>query len=214
MTLGLFRIRTPGGDIRVARGPVDEGPEDLLAPEVTIAGLLAGGGPDALTEAIRRPSNEVVPGGSTILAPIDRQEIWAAGVTYERSRDARMDEAREPSVYDRVYEASRPELFFKAAAWRASGPGEAIAVRADSDWNVPEPELAIVATHDLALAGFTIGNDVSSRTIEGENPLYLPQANGLRRGMRDRTGHRPDRRGSATVRHPAPGPAGGHDHRR
>jgi 2-dehydro-3-deoxy-D-arabinonate dehydratase len=114
--------------------------------------------------------------GSRILAPIDDQEVWAAGVTYLRSRDARIEESAEPTVYDRVYDAARPELFFKSVAWRVRGPGEPIGVRADSPWNVPEPELALVVAADGQIAGYTIGNDVSSRTIEGENPLYLPQA--------------------------------------
>ena len=117
-----------------------------------------------------------MPHGTTLLAPIDAQEVWGAGVTYERSRVARMEEAVEPSIYDRVYAAVRPEVFFKAAGWRAHGPAETIAVRADSGWNAPEPEFALVLTPSLEIAGYTIGNDVSSREIEGENPLYLPQA--------------------------------------
>jgi 2-dehydro-3-deoxy-D-arabinonate dehydratase len=117
-----------------------------------------------------------VPAGATLLAPIDTQEVWGAGVTYERSRVARMEEAVEPSIYDRVYDAVRPEVFFKSVGWRARGPAESITVRADSGWNAPEPEFALVLTPDLEIAGYTIGNDVSSREIEGENPLYLPQA--------------------------------------
>jgi 2-dehydro-3-deoxy-D-arabinonate dehydratase len=109
-------------------------------------------------------------------APIDRQEVWAAGVTYRRSRDARMEESSQKDVYDRVYEADRPELFLKATPGRVSGPDEAIAVRGDSTWDVPEPELALVLNRGGETVGYTIGNDVSSRSIEGENPLYLPQA--------------------------------------
>ncbi|MER3486078.1 MAG: hypothetical protein C4345_09010, partial [Chloroflexota bacterium] len=101
---------------------------------------------------------------------------WAAGVTYLRSRDARMEESREKTVYDRVYEADRPELFLKATPDRVSGPGEPVAIRGDSTWDVPEPELTLVVNRDGEIAGYTIGNDVSSRSIEGENPLYLPQA--------------------------------------
>src|ERR1700728_40327 len=113
-----------------------------------------------------------------LLAPADgRMEVWAAGVTYERSRAARMAESGQSAdVYDRVYAAQRPELFFKSAAWRVSGPGEAGAARSDSTIDVPEPELAVVLNAAGAVAGYTICNDMSSRSIEGENPLYLPQA--------------------------------------
>jgi 2-dehydro-3-deoxy-D-arabinonate dehydratase len=110
------------------------------------------------------------------LAPVESQEIWAAGVTYRRSRDARIEESVEPSPYDRVYESERPELFHKSPGWRAVGDGAPIGVRADSEWNVPEPELALVLDASMEIVGYTIGNDVSSRTIEGENTLYLPQA--------------------------------------
>lgn len=113
----------------------------------------------------------------TLLAPIDTQEVWAAGVTYERSRAARMSESEYAAdVYAQVYEAERPELFYKADARRTSGPGQPIRVRPDSRWTVPEPELVLVLDPDLRIAGYTIGNDVSARDIEGENPLYLPQA--------------------------------------
>ena len=111
-----------------------------------------------------------------LLAPIDRQEVWAAGVTYRRSRDARMEESTQKDVYDLVYDADRPEIFLKATANRVSGPDEAIAIRGDSTWDVPEPELALVINRHGETIGYTIGNDVSSRSIEGENPLYLPQA--------------------------------------
>ena len=114
-----------------------------------------------------------------ILAPIVSQEVWAAGVTYYRSRTARMEESQEAgggSFYDRVYLAARPELFFKATAHRVSGPGKPVRIRKDSRWNVPEPELALVVTRNAKIVGYTIGNDMSSRDIEGENPLYLPQA--------------------------------------
>jgi 2-dehydro-3-deoxy-D-arabinonate dehydratase len=107
--------------------------------------------------------------------PLTPREVWAAGVTYEISEQAREDESTLPEMYQRVYEAERPEIFFKATPSRTVGPGEAIGVRGDSDWNVPEPELGIVLYREEVI-GFTIGNDVSSRDIEGENPLYLPQA--------------------------------------
>lgn len=176
MTVGLFRVALADGSIRLARGPVDVGPAELLEDGLSVEIVLrrgAGGLAAALEEA---GSGVPVPAGSSVLAPVDSQEVWAAGVTYERSRDARMEESAEASVYDRVYDAPRPELFLKAAGWRVRGPGDTVGIRRDSDWDVPEPELALVVTSDLTIAGYTIGNDVSSRAIEGENPLYLPQA--------------------------------------
>jgi 2-dehydro-3-deoxy-D-arabinonate dehydratase len=109
--------------------------------------------------------------------PVDPPEVWCAGVTYERSRDARIDEATVKDVYSMVYDADRPELFLKDAACRRTvGPGEPIGVRGDATWNVPEPEIGLVLGAGGAITGYTIGNDVSSRDIEGANPLYLPQA--------------------------------------
>ena len=117
------------------------------------------------------------PATGTLLAPIeDDQEVWAAGVTYLRSREARMAESDTADVYDRVYEAERVEVFFKANGWRVMGHGGRIRVRPDSTWDVPEPELALVLNRAGAIVGHAAGNDVSSRSIEGENPLYLPQA--------------------------------------
>ncbi len=111
------------------------------------------------------------------LAPLDGQEVWAAGVTYKRSQAARMKESEGAAVfYDLVYTADRPELFLKATPHRVSGPGQGVRIRRDAKWNVPEPELALVLNSRMQLVGFTIGNDMSSRDIEGENPLYLPQA--------------------------------------
>lgn len=113
----------------------------------------------------------------TLLAPIDQHEIWAAGVTYKRSKSARMEESETAaSCYDRVYESPRPELFMKATPHRVVGPGQPLRIRSDSTWNVPEPELALVMNSRMELVGFTVGNDMSSRDIEGDNPLYLPQA--------------------------------------
>jgi 2-dehydro-3-deoxy-D-arabinonate dehydratase len=114
-----------------------------------------------------------------IVAPLVSQEVWAAGVTYYRSRTARMAESQDAggdSFYDRVYNAERPELFFKATPHRVAGPNSGVRIRKDSRWNVPEPELALVITKTGKIVGYTIGNDMSSRDIEGENPLYLPQA--------------------------------------
>ncbi|HYT33810.1 MAG TPA: fumarylacetoacetate hydrolase family protein, partial [Ktedonobacteraceae bacterium] len=103
-------------------------------------------------------------------------EVWAAGVTYRRSMDARREESETPDIYSKVYSAQRPELFFKANPRRVSGPGQPVAIRADSTWDVPEPELALVINRYAEIVGYTIANDMSSRSIEGENPLYLPQA--------------------------------------
>jgi 2-dehydro-3-deoxy-D-arabinonate dehydratase len=116
---------------------------------------------------------------SVLLAPISDQEVWAAGVTYYRSRTARMEESQSSGggdFYDRVYHAERPELFFKATPHRVAGPGASVRIRSDSRWNVPEPELTLLLAPSGRLIGYTIGNDMSSRDIEGENPLYLPQA--------------------------------------
>ena len=111
------------------------------------------------------------------LAPIDNQEVWAAGVTYKRSQVARMEESETgASHYDRVYTAPRPELFFKATRHRVVGPDDPIRIRTDTKWSVPEPEFTLVLRQDMKLVGYTIGNDMSARDIEGENPLYLPQA--------------------------------------
>ena len=121
---------------------------------------------------------------SQLLPPIGRQEVWAAGVTYLRSRDARMDESKESGgsdFYQKVYTADRPELFFKAIARRVVGPGEHVYIRKDSKWNVPEPELTLFINRSGSIQGYTIGNDMSSRDIEGENPLYLPQAKSYER---------------------------------
>jgi 2-dehydro-3-deoxy-D-arabinonate dehydratase len=111
-----------------------------------------------------------------LLPPVDHQEVWAAGVTYAWSREARVREAVSKDIYVRVYEAERPELFFKSSAAKAVGPHDWIGLRGDSSWNVPEPELALLLNPDMEIVGYTVGNDVSSRDIEGENPLYLPQA--------------------------------------
>ncbi len=117
--------------------------------------------------------------GADLLPPIVSQEVWAAGVTYFRSRDARMEESKDAGggdFYDRVYSADRPELFLKATPHRVVGPGADVRIRADSSWNVPEPELTLLVTSSGKIVGYTVGNDMSSRDIEGENPLYLPQA--------------------------------------
>ncbi|HTU44120.1 MAG TPA: fumarylacetoacetate hydrolase family protein [Bryobacteraceae bacterium] len=132
-----------------------------------------------LESQISRLTSCAAPAESALLAPIGEQEVWAAGVTYYRSRTARMEESQAAGggdFYDRVYHAERPELFFKATPHRVVGPGAAVHIRGDSRWNVPEPELTILLSPSGKLIGYTIGNDMSSRDIEGENPLYLPQA--------------------------------------
>ena len=133
--------------------------------------------PRAATADFLRALRPAGTASGKLLAPVEpTQEVWAAGVTYLRSRDAREEESAVKDVYTRVYEAKRPELFFKANGWRVAGHDMPIRVRADSAWNVPEPELALVINGAGEIIGHTICNDVSSRDIEGDNPLYLPQA--------------------------------------
>jgi 2-dehydro-3-deoxy-D-arabinonate dehydratase len=172
--MALWQVIADGGR-RLARGPADQGPEELLAASLTIDELL-GGAPGALAAALRGPTAGPVPAGARVVAPVGGQEVWAAGVTYTRSLDARVAESGTPDPYERVYRAERPELFFKATPGRVRGPGEPVGIRADSTWDVPEPELAVVADRSGRIAGYLNGNDMSSRSIEGENPLYLPQA--------------------------------------
>ncbi len=162
------------------------------------AGILADGrvrpfrvgsnGPHALSDFLHAPDPAAMArslaaeesfavGDVTLLAPVDRQEVWAAGVTYKRSKVARESEsAGAARFYDLVYTAARPELFFKAPGPRVAGPGGVVHVRRDSRWSIPEPEFTLVLSPALKIVGYTIGNDMSSRDIEGENPLYLPQA--------------------------------------
>ncbi len=139
---------------------------------------------EGLYQALLDDLRNVTPSGNeslirSIQAPIEGQEIWAAGVTYKRSKEARMDESRKSggdTFYDKVYDAERPELFFKALANRTAGPGGTVNIRKDSTWDVPEPELTLFVSSEGTIEGYSIGNDMSSRSIEGENPLYLPQA--------------------------------------
>ncbi|HPM84368.1 MAG TPA: fumarylacetoacetate hydrolase family protein [Candidatus Anammoximicrobium sp.] len=143
----------------------------------TLADILEADDPEQAARSLLDAGRETPASDVGLLAPIDRQEVWAAGVTYQRSQAARMEEsAAAASCYDRVYSSPRPELFFKANPHRVAGPGQPLRIRADSAWNVPEPEITLVLNSRLQLVGFTVGNDMSSRDIEGENPLYLPQA--------------------------------------
>jgi 2-dehydro-3-deoxy-D-arabinonate dehydratase len=163
------------GRPRLARGPASDGPAELLNHGASIDGLL-GSDPGALEALLDAPARDPVPDGAQVLAPAGSQPVWAAGVTFLRSRDARLEESRGLDAYDKVYLAERPELFLKALPGTARGPGQPIGVRADSTWDVPEPELAVVADRRGRIVAYTIGDDVSSRSIEGDNPLYLPQA--------------------------------------
>src|SRR5215218_6688555 len=171
--MALWRLLVDGRP-RLARGPVD-GPAELLDPGATLDAVL-GGDPDALDELLAGPAAGPVPEEARLLAPVGGQPVWAAGVTFARSRDARLEESSGLDAYDKVYLAERPELFLKALPGTARGPGQPIGVRGDSGWDVPEPELAVVADRRGEIVAYTIANDVSSRSIEGENPLYLPQA--------------------------------------
>ncbi len=147
----------------------------LLPPTISLASLLAL--PRRAMTDLLRAQPSAGPAPDALLAPVDdSHEVWAAGVTYVRSREAREAESSVKDVYTRVYEAARPELFFKAIGWRVAGHGMPIRVRDDSRWNVPEPELTLVINAHGEIVGHCAGNDVSSRDIEGDNPLYLPQA--------------------------------------
>lgn len=153
-----------------------QGIEVFRDPAITLSQILQSEEPaNFARSALREPAEALA--DFRLLAPIDRQEIWAAGVTYKRSQKARMEESeRAATFYDLVYSAPRPELFFKATPHRVVGPDQPIRVRQDTRWSVPEPELTLAISPQMRIVGFTIGNDMSARDIEGENPLYLPQA--------------------------------------
>jgi 2-dehydro-3-deoxy-D-arabinonate dehydratase len=185
----LVRYRLPGGQPQAG---VRTG--DTVAPVLGVTGLagLLRLTVDELRGAVGKLGDAVPVQDVQLLPPLDgRGEVWCAGVTYERSRGARMEESSQQDVYDRVYSAPRPELFLKSPAWRLVTDGEAIGIRADSGHDVPEPELAVVANAHGEIVGFTICNDVSSRSIEGENPLYIPQAKVFAGGCALATGIRP-----------------------
>src|SRR5215213_7213277 len=172
----LCKLRQPDGTSAV--GVYQPDVVRILDHKGTLSTLLHAPDPLALVHSL--PTLAALPTGQVkLLAPIDEQEVWAAGVTYKRSKVAREEESRDVGAsrfYDLVYTAPRPELFFKAPAKRVVPPGDPIRIRRDARWSVPEPELALVISPALRVVGYTVGNDVSSRDIEGENPLYLPQA--------------------------------------
>ena len=177
----LAKVRLADGSIRLAS--VEEQHWRLLdlarSPGIrSLADILHSEDPAATAQRLIDETADSLPAGAVrFLAPIDTQEVWAAGVTYKRSQVARMEESESgASHYDKVYTAPRPEIFFKGNARRVSGPGEPVRVRYDSNWSVPEPEFTLVISPKGKLVGYTIGNDMSARDIEGENPLYLPQA--------------------------------------
>jgi len=168
-----MRVMLASGPDGLSRTLVEAGP---AGPVEEVRGTLL-----SVLEGFRNGLPEGASIGSaasaSLLRPIDPPEVWCSGVTYERSRDARMDESTVADVYSLVFDAERPELFLKDAACRRTvGPGEPIGIRSDSGWNVPEPEIGLVLGERGAILGYTIGNDVSSREIEGANPLYLAQA--------------------------------------
>jgi 2-dehydro-3-deoxy-D-arabinonate dehydratase len=164
----LTRHETPGGPRWALDGY-------FLAPAFSLGLLLQWPRATMMRLLEAMPRTERATGA--LLAPIEpAQEVWACGVTYLRSREAREAESTVSDVYARVYDAKRPELFLKGVGWRAVGEGQQIRVRDDSTWNVPEPELTLVVNSGAEIVGYAVGNDVSSRDIEGENPLYLPQA--------------------------------------
>src|SRR6516165_2284881 len=177
----LCKAQLGSGELRV--GAVDQGHVRFLDLEdyvglSSLSDVLHADNPAGVVHDCIDDSSLNVPlRDVTLLAPVEQQEVWAAGVTYKRSREARERESVGAArFYDLVYSADRPELFFKATAARVVGPGGRVRVRRDSRWSVPEPELALVVSPALKVVGYTIGNDMSARDIEGENPLYLPQA--------------------------------------
>jgi 2-dehydro-3-deoxy-D-arabinonate dehydratase len=164
-------VRLPAG-----LGLIEDGQLIGGLPQGSVAELLRLSAAE-LRNVVERSTTTSGNRAPTPLAPIDGEtEVWAAGVTYRRSEEARVEESGTPDIYTKVYSAERPELFFKANPRRVAGPEEPVVVRADSTWDVPEPELALVINATGEIVGYTIGNDVSSRSIEGDNPLYLPQA--------------------------------------
>lgn len=172
----VFLVRYRAADGTDALGLEQGGSVSPLAG-MTLDGLLAADAPAAadLIDVLRSAAQPAV-ASVALLPPVSGQEVWASGVTYKRSEEAREAESNNSTIYTRVYSAVRPELFFKANGYEAVGTGDQVGIRYDATWSVPEPELVIVLNARMEVVGFTIGNDMSSRDIEGENPLYLPQA--------------------------------------
>ena len=177
--MNLCRFKDNQGKVRLGLVRDDATIIDLTASGVTrMAMVLESEDPVAqLEKVVAKNLPHVALSEAQLCAPVEQQEVWAAGVTYLRSKTARMEESDfSATAYDRVYEAERPELFFKSLPEKVVGPGEAVGIRRDARWSVPEPELALVINSRGTIVGYTIGNDMSSRDIEGENLLYLPQA--------------------------------------
>ena len=173
----IAKLQLPSGDSAVALVRDSQFEIVDLGAFATLSELLAAPDPVAAINGLKSIGQVVPESEVRLLPPIDAQEVWAAGVTYKRSQTARMEESETAaSCYDRVYNSPRPEIFFKATPHRVRGAGQALRIRQDATWNVPEPELALVLSPDLRIVGYTVGNDMSSRDIEGDNPLYLPQA--------------------------------------
>lgn len=177
----LVKIRHRSGERAIGRLEDDGSvrPLNLAGGQYqTLTDILEADDPQEVAEFLTDTKGKPLPASEVqLLAPIDNQEVWAAGVTYKRSRTARMEESGiAGTCYDLVYASPRPELFPKATPHRVVGPGEPLRMRRDSTWNVPEPELTLVLNTDMKIVGYTVGNDMSSREIEGDNPLYLPQA--------------------------------------
>ncbi|MFF5084844.1 fumarylacetoacetate hydrolase family protein [Actinoplanes sp. NPDC000266] len=173
MSISMYRLRDGHGTRWAVRS--GDGWRELGG---TLAGLLALplDQARASVEAAAAHGDAGAMPGEEVLAPVDEQEVWAAGVTYKRSRDGRKEESGHGSLYDDVYDSDRPELFFKSSPWRIVGDGDAVAIRRDSGWDVPEAEVGLILNAAGEIFGYTLGNDMSSRSIEGDNPLYLPQA--------------------------------------
>ncbi len=174
MSQAIYRVALPDGSKTLAVGSPEGGPAELVEG-VRLDDLLAGSA-SRFWATLSDAPRSALPTSARVVAPIESQQVWAAGVTYAPSRDARKAESAHAAAYAAVYGASRPELFYKASGGQVRGPGDTIMVRSDSTWDVPEPEVALVLTSTFEVAAITIGNDVSSRSIEGANPLYLPQA--------------------------------------